>query len=327
MLVCGVVCGATNEFVVWCDQIKWLQQNNAEEDRRTGTTPTQSQLAEREAVAAKALYCVIPTGSDGSGHAMWQSQSAFLHTFYPHLAITSDSGTAAAVGQSCPACPQCAVCPAPPPAAPATPAPAPPPVRRSEKRVISFGLYGADPKYVNGAFRNAELTPSVFPGWVMRVYHDDSVPGESLQRLRSMGVELVRMEKERGSIAGMFWRFLVADDASVDRYIVRDSDSRLNEREARAVDAWIASGKSYHILRDHPSHSNFKISGGIWGGVHDPTLKLGERMKKHDNKNDYIEDVSTRSPHPTPHHPPPSLTCLCFCFCFCFCIRCTFWVV
>ena len=33
-------------------------------------------------------------------------------------------------------------------------------------------------------------------------------------------------ENIKGAIAGMFWRFLVADDPSVDRYIVRDTDSR-----------------------------------------------------------------------------------------------------
>ncbi|CAM9970164.1 unnamed protein product, partial [Discosporangium mesarthrocarpum] len=29
---------------------------------------------------------------------------------------------------------------------------------------------------------------------------------------------------------GMFWRFLPADDPTVDRFIVRDVDSRLNAR-------------------------------------------------------------------------------------------------
>ncbi len=41
-----------------------------------------------------------------------------------------------------------------------------------------------------------------------------------------------------GGIAGMFWRFLVADDPQVDRFIVRDSDSRLNARDAYAVAEW-----------------------------------------------------------------------------------------
>jgi hypothetical protein len=60
----------------------------------------------------------------------------------------------------------------------------------------------------------------------------------------------------------MFWRFLVADDPTVDRYIIRDADSRLNMREKLAIDEWIASGKKIHILRDHPNHGDFPISGG-----------------------------------------------------------------
>jgi hypothetical protein len=49
-----------------------------------------------------------------------------------------------------------------------------------------------------------------------------------------------------GGIAGMFWRFLVADDPSVDRFIVRDADSRLNPRDALAVAEWVRSGTALH---------------------------------------------------------------------------------
>ena len=44
----------------------------------------------------------------------------------------------------------------------------------------------------------------------------------------------------------MFWRYYIADDASVDRYLVRDADSRLSVREARAVEEWILSGVRTH---------------------------------------------------------------------------------
>jgi len=64
----------------------------------------------------------------------------------------------------------------------------------------------------------------------------------------------------------MFWRFLVADDNSVDRYMIRDSDSRLNDREKHTVDEWIESGYSVHSIRDHPNH-NRPLNGGMWGGV------------------------------------------------------------
>ena len=39
------------------------------------------------------------------------------------------------------------------------------------------------------------------------------------------------MRAGMGYASGMFWRFMVADDAKVDRYIVRDVDSRLNARD------------------------------------------------------------------------------------------------
>ncbi len=41
--------------------------------------------------------------------------------------------------------------------------------------------------------------------------------------------------------------------------IVRDADSRLNVREKAAVDAWIASGRPFHVMRDHaasPPHAD-----------------------------------------------------------------------
>ena len=41
-------------------------------------------------------------------------------------------------------------------------------------------------------------------------------------------------------------------------------DSRLSMREKNAVDEWLESGKSLHIMRDHPHH-NFFILGGMWG--------------------------------------------------------------
>ena len=140
------------------------------------------------------------------------------------------------------------------------------------KCVVAYGLYGDSPKYVEGALDNVRLVPTVFPGWVARIYHDKSVPRHSLERLQSEGAELVMVDTDagdkgmRGNIAGMFWRFLVAEDASVQRYIVRDSDSRLNPREAAAVQEWVDSGFSVHTIRDHPNHDR-QLNGGLWGGV------------------------------------------------------------
>ena len=64
----------------------------------------------------------------------------------------------------------------------------------------------------------------------------------------------------------MMWRFMVADDMSIDRFLVRDTDSRLSSRDAVAVWAWEQSGKALHCIRDHPSHTGYALNGGMWGG-------------------------------------------------------------
>ena len=46
---------------------------------------------------------------------------------------------------------------------------------------------------------------------------DESVPAAIVDKLKGLGSEIVRVEGMKGSIAGMFWRFLVADDPTVDR--------------------------------------------------------------------------------------------------------------
>ena len=116
------------------------------------------------------------------------------------------------------------------------------------KWVISFGLYGSDPKYLMGALRNLELQPRFFPGWTLRFYTDDTVPRDIVAQLTQAGAEVVNMAQSNisGGIAGMFWRFLVADDPAVERFIVRDADSRLNARDAIAVAEWCRSGIPVH---------------------------------------------------------------------------------
>lgn len=101
----------------------------------------------------------------------------------------------------------------------------------NEKRVISFGLYGSKPKYTIGAIRNIELAKIYFPGWVCRFYVTSDVPQDILTQMKTLGAEIRDIPSGMGYISGMFWRFMVASDNTVDRYIIRDSDSRLNARD------------------------------------------------------------------------------------------------
>lgn len=130
--------------------------------------------------------------------------------------------------------------------------------------VISFSLYGDARYYCDGALQNALLAPVIYPGWKCRFYVDRSVPARYVAALEERGCEVVKVSKSLGPMYGRYWRFWVASDPTVERFIVRDVDSRLNLREKAAVDEWIRSGKKYHIMRDHPAHIR-RVHAGMWG--------------------------------------------------------------
>ena len=132
------------------------------------------------------------------------------------------------------------------------------------KKIISFSLWGNDPKYTIGAIRNAELSPTIYPDWICRFYIGKSTSNEIVNKLKSFEhVEVIEMDID-GDWTGMFWRFYPASEEDVDVMISRDCDSRLSEREKLAVDEWLNSDKGFHIMRDHPYHTTV-ILGGMWG--------------------------------------------------------------
>lgn len=188
--------------------------------------------------------------------------------------------------------------------------------KRSEKYVLSYSLYGENPRYTDGMLENARLAREVYgPEWTVRVYHDNTVPADVLRRLGSeLGVELVDMTKfheklKKRNRTGlrsefsnssnepnrMVWRFGVASDPTVDRYCVRDGDSRLTPREKAAVDEWIESGRKFHVMRDHPSHSLFGISGGLWCGTRDAFPGMVDVLREWDRSGNmngkYMNDM------------------------------------
>ena len=160
------------------------------------------------------------------------------------------------------------------------------------KNIISFSLWGEDPKYCVGAIKNVELAKELFPGWVCRFYIGDTVPKDIINTLEeNENVEIVLMET-KGNFHGMFWRFYAASDPNVDVFLSRDCDSRLSEREKQSINEWLDSDKDFHIMRDHPWHTS-KIMGGMWG-VRNKKLDYIESaikmfLEKYKNSTDYYQ--------------------------------------
>jgi len=132
------------------------------------------------------------------------------------------------------------------------------------KKIISFSLWGSNTKYTEGAVKNAEDVQVFYPGWIARFYHDTTVPQDILERIAATGAEMKPMG-ETTDVLGMYWRFHpICDNPEVERFIVRDTDSRFTQREVKMVNEWVESGKDFHIIRDNRSH-NISMLGGTWG--------------------------------------------------------------
>jgi hypothetical protein len=132
------------------------------------------------------------------------------------------------------------------------------------KKIISFSLWGSNAGYCSGAVDNARRAALVYPGWTCRFYCDSMVPKRYIDELLSFGSEIV-MKPASDDFMGLYWRFEpMYDDGDVERFIVRDTDSRVNAREADAVLEWEQTGLPFHVMRDNNEH-RVKIMGGMWG--------------------------------------------------------------
>lgn len=133
------------------------------------------------------------------------------------------------------------------------------------KKIISFSLWGNSQKYLIGATENLKLQKDIYPKWICRYYIDETVPQKIIEQLQTNGAEIIKKEKSN-HYKGLFWRFEPGYDETIERFVVRDCDSRLNQREANAVMEWEKSGISFHCMRDHAYHG-IPIMGAMWGAV------------------------------------------------------------
>jgi len=178
------------------------------------------------------------------------------------------------------------------------------------KKVISFSLWGDNPKYLNGAIRNAELARELFSDWTCRFYVGSSVSFKIIEELTNpIPKQWSRYKIDKGNIIGlcgsfnplieiyhmdfpgdwrmMFDRFRPVFDQDVDVTIVRDCDSRLSLREKAAVDEWLASPYGFHTMNDHYLHS-VPIMGGMWGMKRD-TLPAFQYLMENWIKEDRLQ--------------------------------------
>lgn len=156
--------------------------------------------------------------------------------------------------------------------------------------IISFSLWGNNPKYTIGAIENAKLAQEIYPGWLCYYFIDSSVPQNIIDELSKFEhvvvniIEGVNASNGHNNHTAAFWRFLaLASDADI--VIIRDTDSRLSQREKTLVNQFIYSNKLIHSIKDHPGHLGDKIMAGMWGA------KKGTIPNIEDRINDFLSKI------------------------------------
>jgi len=158
------------------------------------------------------------------------------------------------------------------------------------KNIISFSLFGTKDIYWKGALENIKLAQKIYPEYICRFYIDQNSPRHLKDSITGHNVEKIFMKNERGR-SGSFWRFIASCDKNVDIFLSRDTDSRLSLRERQAVNDWLSSKKNFHIMRDHPRHTQ-PIIAGMWGCRNLIMRKLNfmDLIKNYRKKHKYGDD-------------------------------------
>jgi len=149
----------------------------------------------------------------------------------------------------------------------------------SGDKVISFSLWGTRPFYLYGAMINLVLARTIYPGWACRFYVDSTVPQPCVAYLRDNGADVRNIADEYPGV-GQFQRFLVMNDRTIGRFLVRDCDARPTAAEADLVRQWTDSGYPFHVVRGHILHNELMLAG-LWGGRTDCGIDIAELMRRH----------------------------------------------
>mgnify|MGYP001249286294 CR=1 FL=1 len=87
------------------------------------------------------------------------------------------------------------------------------------------------------------MAEKIYPGWICRFYIAEDIIPEVKKILKELdNVEVVEM-KENKDFSNSFWRFIPMFLENHNAVLSRDTDSRLNWRERKAVDKWLLQEK------------------------------------------------------------------------------------
>ncbi|KAK8407541.1 hypothetical protein O3P69_002234 [Scylla paramamosain] len=153
-------------------------------------------------------------------------------------------------------------------------------------KVLSFSLYGNNPGYWRGLEDILLKVEKLYPGWKVRLYTNPRYSAATLCPLLHRYncllyiCDITSLPHPLGNLSNvhpMMWRLAPLGDSKISALLIRDTDSRVTQRVS-AVEEWLASGKMFHVMRDHPYH-RVPVLGGMWDARWDIDPALATKLR------------------------------------------------
>jgi hypothetical protein len=131
------------------------------------------------------------------------------------------------------------------------------------RKVISYALWGNRPEYLLGAIKNSISVEKIYPGWEAVFFIHKDVNSYVISEIEKKSkVIIFNNLPDHGAC---LFRYSLLTDPTVKLFISRDCDSRLNDKEYRAVCEWEESNFQFHTMRDSVYHSDPPVLAGMCG--------------------------------------------------------------
>ncbi len=162
-------------------------------------------------------------------------------------------------------------------------------LRGPNQKVIAYTLFGEVNKRYYSLLKDiSSATAKLYPDWIVRIYHnlDNQSWSEgkdqhqlcdvycqfklvdvcSWQHLVDLSVNDTLFKSDvssalLGCLNAKMYRFLAMLDPDIHIFISRDADSLILQREVDAVEEWLHSNYTFHIMRDHINHHETFMAG------------------------------------------------------------------
>jgi len=157
----------------------------------------------------------------------------------------------------------------------------------SDQNIISYSLYGNNPKYFDPVHNNIKIVKKSLPKWTVRIYLHDKVSVDFRDKLIETGMQVFIVQDpivKPGNSAGMFWRFLpLCEDVNT---VVFDADDNITKTQIKRITSFFKQTKSLIRTAWTWPWPNTHIMGGLIYKKKELKLPFGK---------DYIMNYPRRS--------------------------------